>query len=227
MNKLFITILLSFIATYSLGQEQGKVTLSKEETIKYLDKKFTFPDEFPGFNKTAFDGIRYDLFFNNPYKANGATYEDGYVRFYITYATQKNASRVYDIYNFHYLEENNDYNPSFENVKYFKSIFNFKPTEIVEIKDVNSGSLPSGLGELKIILTSNNASFSHEKLAHTSTKKTEIFVGWKHFFTVLDKREGLTNEINLYYFKENELTFSKIKKALEHLKDLLSKEDPF
>lgn len=63
MNKLFITILLSFIATYSLGQEQGKVTLSKEETLKYLDRKITYQYEFPGFNKTAFDGINYDLIF--------------------------------------------------------------------------------------------------------------------------------------------------------------------
>ncbi len=85
MNKLFITILLSLIATYSLGQEQGKVTLSIEETLKYLDRKITIPDVFPGFNKTAFDGINYDLFFYDPLDTKFDIYANVYILFMLTH----------------------------------------------------------------------------------------------------------------------------------------------
>jgi hypothetical protein len=242
MNKLFITILFSFIANYSLGQEQGKVTLSKEETLEYLEKKFIFPGEFPGFNKTAFDGKTYFVFFYPAYgwgNSFGIKINGEGVDLKIAYGTKKIGTDIdKNEVAMVFLSEKkghpgedpkgtirqNRYNPyPYENLNVFYSNYQFNPYHIVEIKDVNTGSLPSELGELKIIFASNSVSFNHTKRAHTSTEKEDYYL---LYFSDIEKR-GLTNELNLYYFKKDQSTFSTIKKALEHLKDLCIKEDPF
>jgi hypothetical protein len=186
-----------FVVFSSNGMAQDKPSLTKRETIDYLNKKV---EECEGHFRTP-DGFNKIMYYKN-------------LSFYL------DGEKV------SLTQESSNYNEWKSSADYFErwNKQSFNPGQILSITEATSKA-EEPLGIILITLKSNSVVSKQ----YISWYKSQDEYGRGKFFGAHDGTESTsTDQIGFVYLSSDDSNFSKIKKALEHLRDLYNAEDdPF
>lgn len=195
MKKTLSTICVLVFLNVSLVAQE-KASLTKDETVRYLEKKIK---EIVGHYRTP-NNSNQTLYYTDP----AVTFNDNLLRIKIS---RKNY--VLDSRSSVYVE--------------LENYTSFNPKDIKEIKFENRNDWEP-VGVLKIIFTSQVCKETMYAYGYTSQDDNGKGYDWGQ----TDKKEVSTNEALIPFLAADNTNFTKIKKALEYLRDLCKAEDdPF
>lgn len=207
-------LLLSLLGTSLACFAQGGTSLTKDETINYLNKK---AKEVIGHYRTIeYDdktGSSKNYYFNNSVSKSGDN-----LLFEQARRNYRDGAIDYAYYPEDYIEQTH------ENL--------FNPIHILSIEKASNFVAGEPIGTIKITLKSTTAQLTVKSFSPT---KRVTNTQHKHYWKTYDLEESVarrynnsTNVVYLSYLQSDDTNFNKIKKALEHLRDLYKAEDdPF
>jgi hypothetical protein len=222
MKKQLFFYLLTLLSFSSFAQ--SKATLTKEETVNYINKKQA---EVIGHYRTVKDGgqqFRY-YYWNTSTKLSGndvviSTTRSPYQE--KQYGKSFWESGVGSLYEF----------PCNYYVDYHDNTFNPMHIKSIELDASNVYGEPVGL--VKITLKSNTGKSSimregsKSKVVNTESNNYGKCCNRSAYLEQTYNNKETTSVIYLTFLQSDDTNFSKIKKALEHLRDLYKAEDdPF
>lgn len=200
MKKKLLICILALCCAYSFAQE--KATLTKEETINYLSKK---AGEVVNNKRTASDGYtRYMLRHNVSLSAESVV---------IYFKRSSHLQKAYNDCSYYYQENWQTFNPA-----HIIDITN-EPSKNGEVLGVVTIKLISKTGNTKFEVVGSGPNRYFQDSARYCNCCED-----KYEPTVVNP----TEYIYFSYLSSDPTNFNKIKKALEHLKNLYKAEDdPF
>lgn len=194
MKKLNIIFLIILLPIFSFAQD--KATLTKNETINYLNKKMK---ENIGHYKTPKGGTFKVYFLDSSFGTENDLVE---LSSYRSNYTSKN-------YNCDYYQ--------------YKNFDRFNPAHIISIESVETVK-SEPLGIIKVILVSKTGIQTLLSYAYQNRENDGSCFNLEEN----SNKEYSVQEVNFPFLKGDPTNFNKIKKALEHLRNLYKNEDdPF
>lgn len=212
MKKQTLFYFLIFISFSALAQSGPMLT--KQETINYLDKK---AKEVIGHYRTierSDNNGNFTLY----YDKNSVLLDGDNLTLKMSRRNKKEGAIGYSYYPCDYFEQTH------ENI--------FNPAHILKIEKASNIIGGEPIGAIKITLKANTGKWNF----YIFTPIKEVTnINHEHFSKCYDLNEYLpgrvkesTKEVYLTYLQADDSNFDKIRKALEHLRDLYNAEDdPF
>lgn len=209
MKKLIL--LFTFFCSYSYLSAQG-ATLTKEETVNYINKKLR---EVEGYTKTNSDGKTASIISQNMVLRDGKIYRE--------------LEREFLEYDFV-----QSYGP-----RDLKTVItdHYNPTHIQSIEVGTNPNESEAVGLIVIKLLPKSSKMNIKKYARApkvdqyndnSYNMDNRTINQLKSWNAVPEETSENSEAYLYYLKSDPANFNKIKKALEYLQELLKAEDdPF
>lgn len=211
--KLFIFLMLYTVAMFA----QDRAALTKEETVNYINKKLV-------------EVIKSGAYENDKSQQWYCWKQESSLRgseLRITLSVNNDAEKEFGSFDqsFYYNDNGRRIEERYYSCSYskFNIQIDFNPAYIKSIEIHPNNNETTGVGRILITLSSKTAKISSEEVYPYDRDGVRC--------KSIDKRppvNSLSSEFEIYFLQADNTNFNKLKKAFEHLRDLVKAEDdPF